>query len=82
MGLIYNKYPGEWHGPGSISNVIKDLNKLYQPVEDLKIVHFSDGMIYYDKIKKVACETFHVDYMTRKMMEGFEGKAEEEVSKI
>ena len=29
MGLIYNKYPGEWYGPGSISNVFKDLNKLY-----------------------------------------------------
>ena len=29
MGLIYNKYPGEWHGPGSISNVFRDLNKVY-----------------------------------------------------
>lgn len=29
MSLLYNKYPGEWHGPGSISNVFKDLNKLY-----------------------------------------------------
>ena len=50
MSLIYNKYPGEWHGPGSISNVFKDLNKLYLPVNDFQIVHFSDGMIYYDKI--------------------------------
>ena len=54
MGLIYNKYPGEWHGPGSISNVFKDLNKMYQPVEDFEIVHFPDGMIYYDKIKAAA----------------------------
>ena len=54
MGLIYNKYPGEWHGPGSISNVFKDLNKLYQPFDDFQIVHFSDGMIYFDKIEKVA----------------------------
>ena len=54
MSLIYNKYPGEWHGPGSISNVMKDLNKLYQPVDDFRIVHFSDGMIYYDKIEKAA----------------------------
>ena len=56
MSLIYNKYPGEWHGPGSISNVFKDLNKLYQPVEDLKILHFPDGMIYYDKVEKAAKE--------------------------
>ena len=34
MGLIYNKYPGEWHGPGSISGVMKDLNKMYLPIED------------------------------------------------
>lgn len=54
MSLIYNKYPGEWHGPGSISNVFRDLNKLYQPVDDFQIVHFSDGMIYLDKITKAA----------------------------
>lgn len=29
MGLVYDKLPGEWHGPGSISLVIRDLNKLY-----------------------------------------------------
>lgn len=56
MGLVYNKYPGEWHGPGSISNVVKDLNKLYLPVGDFRILHFCDGMIYYDKIEKAAME--------------------------
>ena len=55
MSLIYDKYPGEWHGPRSISLVIKDLNKLYQPKMDFQIVHFSDGMIYYDKIVKAGC---------------------------
>ena len=54
MSLIYNKYPGEWHGPGSISRVIKDLNKLYLPVDDFRILHFSEGMIYYDEIEKAA----------------------------
>ncbi len=34
MSLIYDKFPGEWHGPGSISHVIKDLNKLYSPKMD------------------------------------------------
>ena len=50
MGLIYNKYPGEFHGPGSISNVVRDLNKMYLPYTDFQIVHFSDGMVYMDKI--------------------------------
>jgi len=34
MSLIYDKFPGEWHGPGSISHVVKDLNKLYSPKMD------------------------------------------------
>ena len=50
MSLLYNKYPGEWHGPGSISQVFQDLNKLYQPLEDLKMVHFPNGMINFDKL--------------------------------
>lgn len=54
MSLIYNKYPGEWHGPGSISNVFKDLNKMYQPIDGFQIVHFPDGMIYFDKVRKAA----------------------------
>lgn len=55
MSLIYDKFPGEWHGPGSISHVIKDLNRLYAPKLDFQIVHFPDGMIYYDKIAKAGC---------------------------
>ena len=33
---------------------MKELNKVYYPVENFEIVHFPDGMIYYDKIQKVA----------------------------
>ena len=29
MSLVYNRFPEQWHGPGSISNVIRDLNKIY-----------------------------------------------------
>ena len=67
MSLVYNKYPGEWHGPGSISNVIKDLNNMYKPIENFKILHFNDGMIYLDKIKKAACDLRSEDYISRKM---------------
>ena len=55
MSLIYNKFPGEWHGAGSISNVMRDLNKVYLPVENFQIMHFIDGMIYLDKIKNTGC---------------------------
>ena len=55
MSLVYDKFPGEWHGPGSISHVIKDLNKLYKPKLDFEIVHFMDGQVYYDKIAKAGC---------------------------
>ena len=83
MSLIYNKYPGEWHGPGSISNVLRDLNNLYQPIDNLKVVHFPDGMIYYDKIRKAACDRRSTDYITRKMSEGIHPSADEEkISKI
>jgi hypothetical protein len=54
MSLVYDKMPGEWHGPGSISLVIRDLNKLYQPCVDLQITHFSDGCVYFEDIKKTA----------------------------
>ena len=50
MSLVYNKYPGEWHGPGSISNVMRDLNKIYLPYENFRITHFVDGVVYLDKI--------------------------------
>ena len=54
MSLVYNKYPGEWHGPGSISNVMRDLNKIYLPYENFRITHFVDGVVYLDKILKAG----------------------------
>ena len=56
MSLIYNKYPTEWHGTSSISNVMRDLNKFYLPYSIFRIVHFFDGMIYLDKILKAGCQ--------------------------
>lgn len=82
MGLVYNKYPGEWHGPGSISRVVRDLNRIYAPVENLKILHFADGMIYYDKILKSGCDRRADDYMKRKMSAGFSEMADDKISKI
>ena len=56
MSLLYDKFPGEFHGPGSISNVLRDLNKMYLPYSNFRVVHFYDGTIYLDKIKKAACQ--------------------------
>jgi len=55
MGLIYDKYPGEWYGPSSISNVFKDLNKVYKPYEDFEVCNFGDGVVYFDKLRKIGC---------------------------
>ena len=56
MSLLYDKFPGEFHGPGSISNVIKDLNKMYLPYSNFNVIHFQNGFVYLDKIKKAACQ--------------------------
>ena len=56
MSLIYDKFPGEFHGPGSCSNVMRDLNKMYLPYTNFQIVHFPDGMVYFDKIQKAGCQ--------------------------
>ncbi len=54
IGYCHEKYPGEWYGPHAISLMLKDLNKIYQPVENFQICMFHDGNIYYDKIKRMA----------------------------
>ena len=52
MALIFDKYPGEWHGNKSISLVFSHLNKIYKPLNDFEICLFGDETIYYDKIEK------------------------------
>lgn len=54
MGFANDKLPGEWYGPHAIGNMLKELNKVFQPVEDFDICTFQDGNIYYDKILKLA----------------------------
>ena len=50
MGVVYNKYPCEWHGNKSISMVFKALNKLYKPIENFEICVFGDSCVVFDKI--------------------------------
>ena len=74
MSLIFNKFPGEFHGPGSISNVMRDLNKMYLPYTNFQIVHFQDGMVYLDKIQKAGCQKPRkwLYELIRKDFDGFE----------
>lgn len=50
MSLIFDKYPGEWHGNKSISLVFSHLNKIYSPIKKFQICVFGDEAIYLDKI--------------------------------
>ena len=54
MGVIFNKYPCEWHGNRSISVVINALNKLYKPINNFETCVFGDGTIIFDKIEKAG----------------------------
>lgn len=54
MSLVFDKYPGEWHGNKSISLVFNHLNKIYQPVQNFEICLFGDETIVWDKIEKKA----------------------------
>lgn len=57
MGLIFDRFPGEWHGNKSISLVFSHLNKIYKPIPDFEICLYGNDAIYYDKIKKKACQS-------------------------
>ena len=54
MSLVFDRYPGEWHGNKSISLVFSHLNKMYKPVPNFEICLFGDESIYYDKIERKA----------------------------
>ncbi|CDW79449.1 UNKNOWN [Stylonychia lemnae] len=54
MGFCHDKYPSEWYGHHAMSIMMRDLNKMYQPVHDFQICIYRDGNIYYDKLKKLA----------------------------
>jgi hypothetical protein len=54
MSLVFDRYPGEWHGNKSISLVFSHLNKIYNPILNFKICLFGDENVFYDKIEKCA----------------------------
>jgi hypothetical protein len=75
----YNKGAGDWFSNYDIIKVLSQLNDIYNPVEQMKILHFSEGAIYLDeiiyksfKIKRCECNlrlsyTFDMmnDYTTK-----------------
>eukprot|EP00347_Sterkiella_histriomuscorum_P008343 403345460 len=54
MGFCHDKLPGEWYGPHALTIMLRDLNRIYQPVENFQVCMFRDGNVYYDKIMKTA----------------------------
>lgn len=55
MALIFDRYPGEWHGNKSISLVFSHLNKIYRPVNNFEVCLFGDDTVFFDKIERKAC---------------------------
>lgn len=54
MSLVFDRYPGEWHGNKSISLVFSHLFKVYNPISKFKMCIFGDESVFYDKIEKYA----------------------------
>jgi hypothetical protein len=69
MALIFDKYPGEWHGNKSISLVFSHLNKIYKPLLNFEICLFGDETIYFDKIEKKATQRID-DWVAHKRSKG------------
>jgi len=54
MALIFDRYPGEWHGNKSISLVFSHLNKIYRPINNFEVCVFGDDTVFFDKVLKKA----------------------------
>ena len=46
----YNKGAGDWFSNYDIIKVLSQLNEIYNPIEEMKILHFTEGAIYLDEI--------------------------------
>lgn len=55
IGYAHSKLPGEWYGPSSISVMLRDLNKIFKPLNNFEICLFNEGSIYLDKVQKLGC---------------------------
>lgn len=64
MSLVFERYPGEWHGNKSISLVFSHLMKVYNPIKNFKICLFGDENVFFDKIEK-ACYRPQVNWLQK-----------------
>ena len=51
---LFQKDVGDWYGTNSISQVLKELNKKYQPYKDFDIIIFNDGVVFKEDIIKAG----------------------------
>lgn len=64
MSLVFDRYPGEWHGNKSISVVFSHLFKIYNPIPNFEICLFGDESIFLDKIVKYGT-TPHQNWLAK-----------------
>lgn len=68
-GIKINKGAGEWFSDFEIIKILQELNTKYSPIQNLKIIHFTDGIVNIDfildkcfKIKKCNCKFTRISY--------------------
>jgi hypothetical protein len=68
-GIKINKGAGEWFSDIEIIKILQELNTKYSPIQNLKIIHFTDGIVNIDfildkcfKIKKCNCKFTRISY--------------------
>ncbi len=49
--MKHGKYPGDWYGCGTISNVFEALTERYSPVPRFKVCVFQDGNLVLEDIE-------------------------------
>lgn len=44
----YGRFPGEWYGISTASQVFEKLESNYRPIENMRICNFQDGNINFE----------------------------------
>jgi hypothetical protein len=78
IGIKYDKKPGQWYGPATITNIFEELNDKYSPIRNLAVITFGDGVMYEEKIlSKVVSKQLNKKSKRSKNPEGKEEEKEE-----
>ncbi len=55
QGELLGKAAGEWFSDVNMINILSKLNSEYQPIKNLQVLHFTEGVIYGNQILENTC---------------------------